>query len=102
MPGTMDRSSYILVAKDSDQTLNSICYVQGMVLGKRQAIKTLKNQDLITRLKQKGILLLRESKKSLLEEAPSTYKDIDIVIDIVEKANLAKKKVNTSFFLQSY
>jgi len=99
IPGTMGSSSYILVAKDSDQTLNSICHGAGRVLGRRQAIKTLKNQDLITQLKQKGILLLGESKKSLLEEAPSAYKDIDTVIDIAEKANLAKKVAKLKPFM---
>ncbi|OSS42996.1 hypothetical protein DESAMIL20_104 [Desulfurella amilsii] len=47
---------HILVAKNSDQTLNSICHGVGRVLGRRQAIKTLKNQDLIAQLKQKDIL----------------------------------------------
>lgn len=91
IPGTMGSSSYILVAKDSDQTLNSICHGAGRVLGRRQAVRTLKNQDLVAQLKQKGILLIGKSKKDLLEEAPVAYKDINMVIDIIEKANLAKK-----------
>ncbi|MGC8821529.1 MAG: RtcB family protein [Desulfurella sp.] len=91
IPGTMGSNSYILVANESDQTLNSICHGAGRVLGRRQAIKTLKNQDLIAQLKQKGILLLGESKKGLIEEAPLAYKDIDVVIDITVKANIAKK-----------
>lgn len=99
IPGTMGSSSYILVAKNSDPTLNSICHGAGRALGRRQALKTLKNQDMISQLKQKGILLLGDSKKGLLEEAPSAYKDIDTVVEVAQKANLVKKVAKLKPFL---
>lgn len=54
---------------------------------------------MIAQLKQKGIMLLGDSKKGLLEEAPSAYKDIDTVIEVSQKTNLARKVAKFKPFL---
>ncbi len=92
IPGSMGSASYICVAKsNAKDTLYSVCHGSGRLLGRRAAIKKLKGVDIASQLKEEGILVLSESKKGLLEEAPSAYKDIDLVVDIVEKAGLVTK-----------
>ncbi len=92
IPGSMGSASYICVAQSkAKDTLYSVCHGSGRLLGRRAAIKKLKGTDFVTQLKKEGILILSDSKKGILEEAPSAYKDIDLVVSIVEKAGLVTK-----------
>ena len=43
------------------------------------------------RLQKLGIVAEAGSSKGLVEEAPEAYKDVDAVVDVVDRAGLAKK-----------
>jgi len=42
-------------------------------------------------LKQRGIIVKAESLSTVSEEKPSAYKDVERVIEVVEKAGIGKK-----------
>jgi tRNA-splicing ligase RtcB len=49
-------------------------------------------EALISReLEAKGIIARAQSRRELAEEQPKAYKDVDHVVDVVEKVGLAKK-----------
>jgi len=93
VPGDMGRNSYVMVGtqKAMDETFGSVCHGAGRLMSRSKAIKDLNYDTLVRQLKDKGIVVMSKGKDSLLEEAPSVYKDVNDVVGIVHNAGLAKK-----------
>ncbi len=93
IPGDMGTASYILVAQQGaiEETFGSTCHGAGRVLSRSQAIKRLNKQKILNFLSSQGISVRARGKKTLLEEAPDAYKDIDRVVTIVEKAGISSR-----------
>jgi len=60
-------------------------------MSRHQAIKTLSGKDIIRNLKNKNIIVKYYSLRSIAEEAPQAYKNIDEVVEVVHQAGLSKK-----------
>jgi len=69
----------------------STAHGAGRLLGRRAALKTLNYEKLMNELKQKNIEVMSKGKRTLIEEAPAVYKDVDKVVDIVEKVGIARR-----------
>jgi len=93
IPGDMGTASYILVARPGalKETFGSTCHGAGRVLSRSQAIKRLDRQKILNTLSSRGIKVRARGRKTLLEEAPDAYKDIDRVISVVEKAGISSR-----------
>jgi tRNA-splicing ligase RtcB len=93
IPGDMGRVSYLLLGtkKAETDTFGSTCHGAGRVKSRHEAIRTVNLDALIKELRSKGIEVRAEGKQTIVEEAPSAYKNIDEVIDVVDKAGLSKK-----------
>lgn len=93
IPGSMGTASYVLRAtkKTMDETFGSICHGAGRVMSRTQALKTIGGRELKNILESRGIKVLTDSFKTLAEEAPDAYKDIDEVIMSCEGAGIAEK-----------
>jgi len=93
IPGDMGTASYLLVGtkKTEEETFGSTCHGAGRLKSRSEAIRTVDFDQLIKELKQKGIEVRSTGKKTIVEEAPSAYKNIDDVINVVDKAELSKK-----------
>jgi tRNA-splicing ligase RtcB len=93
IPGDMGRASYLLVGtkQAEEETFASTCHGAGRVASRSQALRTLDADVLIKELKSKGIEVRSAGKKTIVEEAPSVYKNVDDVIEVVHKAGLSKK-----------
>ncbi|MBT1247645.1 MULTISPECIES: RtcB family protein [unclassified Thermosipho (in: thermotogales)] len=91
IPGDMGTFSYILVGTNENFAFSSTAHGAGRILGRRQALKKLKLNDILSNLERKGIILKSKSKRTIIEEAPNAYKDIDKVVEIVDKLRLSKK-----------
>lgn len=91
IPGDMGRSSYILRGLERSLTMSfgTTCHGAGRALSRRQAVKRAKSRDIAEELEKKGILVLSVSKKTLKEEMPEAYKDVDRIVKIVEENGLA-------------
>ncbi len=92
IPGTMGTSSYILSGTEkSKEAWHTVCHGAGRTMSRHQARKKVRGEELIKEMKEKGILIKSRSMKGIAEEAPLAYKDVDDVVEVVEKAELAKK-----------
>lgn len=93
IPGDMGTASYLLIGTDESENIafSSTAHGAGRLLGRRQALRTLQLNDILASLNKKGIIVKSKSKKTIIEEAPDAYKDIDKVIKITDKLRLSKK-----------
>ncbi len=93
--GTMGTCSYILAGVQNDQSVswNSACHGAGRSLSRRQALKRWRGTEIIKDLSQRGIQVMCASKRGAAEEAPGAYKDVDLVVDVTERAGLARRVV---------
>ena len=92
IPGSMGTASYVLVGEEKGrEAFYSTCHGAGRVMSRHQAIKTLSGKDIIRNLKNKNIIVKYYSLRSIAEEAPQAYKNIDEVVEVVHQAGLSKK-----------
>ncbi|MDD4183398.1 MAG: RtcB family protein [Candidatus Omnitrophica bacterium] len=93
IPGDMGRASYLLVGtkKSEEETFASTCHGAGRVSSRHEALKKIDLNALLKELKAKGIEVRATGKKTIVEEAPSVYKNIDDVIEVVQKSGISRK-----------
>lgn len=91
--GSMGTASYILHGTDTamEKTFGSTCHGAGRAMSRHAAISKFKGDDIRVSLADKGITARATSMKVLAEEAPDAYKDIEMVIDSVDGADVSKK-----------
>ena len=93
IPGDMGTNSYLMVGtqKAMDETFGATCHGAGRVKSRTQAIKTIDMDRLLKDLDSKGIVVKASGRKTILEEAPAAYKDINKVVDVVHNAGISKR-----------
>ena len=95
IPGDMGTASYLLVGtkKAEEMTFGTTAHGAGRVKGRREALRTLNYASVMEELKKKGIVAVGKSKRTLVEEAPQAYKDVDRVVEIVDAVGISKRVV---------
>lgn len=95
IPGDMGTHSYILVGtqKAMDETFGSTCHGAGRIMSRHKAVKKTKGRAIYRELEDIGIYVRAAKVRTLREEAPEAYKDVDDVVDTVHKAGIGKKVV---------
>jgi len=93
IPGSMGTASYVLTGTTGamQQTFGSTCHGAGRLMSRAKAKKVVRGSDLRQQLKSRGIVVRAGSMSGLAEEAPTAYKDVSRVVDVVHKAGIAKK-----------
>jgi tRNA-splicing ligase RtcB len=93
IPGDMGRASWVLVgqAGSMEQTFGTCCHGAGRRMSRTAAVKHAQGRRIDQELAQRGILARARSWKGLAEEQPDAYKDVNQVVDVVHRANLAAK-----------
>jgi len=93
VPGSMGTASYVLVGTNDAMahTFGSSCHGAGRHMSRRQARKAIGGNTLRKQLERRGIVVRAGSLRGLSEEAPFAYKDVVEVVDVVEKAGIARK-----------
>ncbi|MEK6945822.1 MAG: RtcB family protein [Nanoarchaeota archaeon] len=93
IPGSMGTASYVLVGtkKAEEETFGSTVHGAGRVKSRSSAIRELKGEKIKENLNKAGIEIQAGSWKSLAEEAPEVYKDIDEVVRVVDELGISKK-----------
>ncbi len=91
--GSMGTASYILVGtkEGEEKAFGSCCHGAGRTMSRNQAIKSFRADEIVERLRKRGIIVMGKSKKGLAEEAPEAYKDVFEVIEATCRAGLTKK-----------
>ncbi len=93
VPGSMGTASYVLVGtqRAMQLTFGSTCHGAGRVMSRTHALKEIRGNALREELEAQGIVVRAGSVKGLAEEAPSAYKDVSRVVEVVHGAGLARK-----------
>jgi tRNA-splicing ligase RtcB (3'-phosphate/5'-hydroxy nucleic acid ligase) len=91
IPGTMGTASYVLVGVPDNPAFFSTAHGAGRVQSRHQAARHTSADAISRSLEESGILVRGKSRRGLAEEKPSAYKDIDAVIEISDRAGLARK-----------
>lgn len=93
IPGDMGRNSYLLLGtqKAMDETFASTCHGAGRCKSRTASLRSVDSRALQKQLEEKGIFVMASGKGTLAEEAPSAYKDVNEVVNVVEGAGISKK-----------
>jgi tRNA-splicing ligase RtcB len=91
--GSMGTASYVLAGAASGEALSwsSACHGAGRSMSRHQATKQWQGRKVVDELAARGILIRSPSLRGVAEEAPGAYKSVDRVVDVAEKAGLARK-----------
>jgi tRNA-splicing ligase RtcB len=91
IPGSMGTSSFVMRGLPGalERSFGSACHGAGRRLSRTGARKQIHGAELRRRLEAQGIVVRCPSNRGLAEEAPLAYKDVDRVVDVVERAGLA-------------
>ncbi|HVN54137.1 MAG TPA: RtcB family protein [Anaerolineaceae bacterium] len=93
VPGSMGTASWVLVGTEAsmERSWGSSCHGAGRVLSRTQAKKQVRGEELRKELEEEGIRVRAGSLPALAEEAPKAYKNVDLVVETVVGAGIAKK-----------
>ena len=93
IPGSMGTSSFVLAGEPGSlvRAFGSTCHGAGRALSRTAARKRIEGAELRRRLEAAGIVVRCPSNKGLAEEAPFAYKEVERVVEVVERAGLARR-----------
>jgi tRNA-splicing ligase RtcB (3'-phosphate/5'-hydroxy nucleic acid ligase) len=93
IPGDMQRASWVLRGLESSlqRSFGSTCHGAGRVLGRGEAKRRIRGEELKRQLDEAGVLVKAGKVALLVEEAPQAYKDVSEVVDVCEGAGLSAK-----------
>jgi len=93
IPGDMGRASYILAGEPGsmEETFGSACHGAGRLLSRHEALRRTKGRSVERELEDEQVYPRWVGRKTLREEVPEAYKDVSLVVDVVQRAGLARK-----------
>lgn len=94
VPGDMGRASYIMVGcgnplDGTSLTWCSCCHGAGRARSRVQSMKAWKSLDPIRYMKEQGVQVMASSYRTIAEEMPDAYKNVDMVVSACQEAGLA-------------
>lgn len=95
VPGSMGTRSYLLTGLEGamKNTFGSSCHGAGRRMSRTAARRAINGRELKEDLANEGITINVGSIPGLAEEAPEAYKDVEQVVDVIHRADIAKKVV---------
>lgn len=95
VPGDMGRASYLMVGSGDPLAGNSLtwcssCHGAGRARSRVQSMKSWQSRDPIEYMKKQGVQVIAMSSRTISEEMPDAYKDVDAVVNACQEAGLAK------------
>jgi tRNA-splicing ligase RtcB len=93
IPGSMGTASYVLAGTDEGLGIafGSSCHGAGRRMSRHAATRLHSGAEVRRELEARGIVVRCPRSGELAEEAPDAYKDVERVVDVVERAGLARK-----------
>ncbi len=90
--GSMGTASYILsgTEKGMSAAFGSACHGAGRAMSRHQALKMHSGRQIIDELRGRGIEIRSPSTRGVAEEAPAAYKDVREVVEVADRADLAR------------
>lgn len=93
IPGSMGTASWVLAGQPGSMTstFGSSCHGAGRMMSRTAAVRASEGRRIDKELDAIGIIARARSHKGLAEEQPAAYKDVDLVVDVVDQAGISKK-----------
>jgi len=91
VPGDMGRASHVMVGCGNPLTWCSSCHGAGRVRSRVASLKAWQGKSAVDHMERLGVAVKANSYKTIAEEMPDAYKDVDKVVQAVQEASLAKK-----------
>ncbi len=93
IPGDMGTASFVCKGTEEAmrQTFGSTCHGAGRVMSRSQALKRARGRAIDRELESAGILVRSQGRKTLAEEMPEAYKDVDQVVSVMEGAGISPR-----------
>jgi tRNA-splicing ligase RtcB len=93
IPGSMGTASFVLAGEPGslERSFGTCCHGAGRRMSRTGARKRIGGAELRRQLEEQGIVVRCPSNKGLAEEAPFAYKDVERVVEVVERSRLARR-----------
>jgi tRNA-splicing ligase RtcB (3'-phosphate/5'-hydroxy nucleic acid ligase) len=93
IPGDMGRASWVLVGQPGsmERTFGTTCHGAGRAMSRTASVRDAAGRRIDKELEARGVIARAQSRKGLAEEQPKAYKNVDEVVDVVDRAGLSKK-----------
>jgi tRNA-splicing ligase RtcB len=94
--GSMESGSALLVgtALAMTETFGSTAHGAGRAMSRTQARRQTRGEAVIRAMAARGIVVRAASRSGLAEEAGFAYKDLDAVIDVLDRVGISRKVVS--------
>ncbi|MGC9316609.1 MAG: RtcB family protein [Armatimonadota bacterium] len=91
VPGDMGTASWLMLGTDTAMrdTFGSTCHGAGRVMSRTAATKRQHGREVQAALEAQGVTVRSAGLKTLAEEAPYAYKDVDRVITVTHEAGIS-------------
>lgn len=89
VPGDMGRASHLMVGLGNARTWCSSCHGAGRAKSRHQSSRAWRGRDPIEHMQSSGVEVMAASMKTIVEEMPDAYKNVDDVVAAVQEAGLA-------------
>ena len=87
----MGTASWVLVECAGSAAFHSACHGAGRTMSRHAARRLVRGDRLREQLEAVGVHVRALSWRGLAEEAPFSYKDVDLVVATCEQAGLARR-----------
>ena len=93
IPGSMGTASWVLAGQPGsmEHSFGTSCHGAGRMMSRTAAVKLAAGRRIDQELDKIGIVARARGHKGLAEEQPAAYKDVDHVVDVVDKVGISKK-----------
>ncbi|GAC1475203.1 MAG: RtcB family protein [Isosphaeraceae bacterium] len=93
IPGSMGTASWVLAGLPGSmtQSFGTTCHGAGRMMSRTAAVKLAAGRRIDQELDALGIIARARGLKGLAEEQPAAYKDVDQVVEVVDRAGISKK-----------
>lgn len=91
VPGDMGRASHLMVGLGNPLTWCSSCHGAGRARSRVKSSASWQGRNTVEYMAGQGVIVLATSRRTIAEEMPDAYKDVDTVVAAVQEAALANK-----------
>jgi tRNA-splicing ligase RtcB len=91
VPGSMGTASWVLAGTTDGGAFHSAAHGAGRSMSRHAARRRIGGRQLRAELEAQGVAVRPQSWRGLAEEAPFSYKDVDEVTEVCERAGLATR-----------
>lgn len=89
VPGDMGRASHLMAGLGNPLTWCSCCHGAGRARSRVKSSAAWRGRNTVEYMAGQGVIVLASSHRTVAEEMPDAYKDVDTVVAAVQEAGLA-------------